>query len=98
MTSTYAYPTGSNKLATVTKGTNVRTLTHDGGGNVTADARFGTTYTYRYNKRGRLDQVSVASVVQADYTYDGVERLAIRTTQNMTPSGTTHYVYDLHGR
>jgi YD repeat-containing protein len=33
----------------------------------------------------------------ADYTYDGLERLAIRTTQNMTPAGTTHYVYDLAG-
>jgi YD repeat-containing protein len=36
--------------------------------------------------------------VTADYTYDGLERLAIRTTQNMTPAGTTHYVYDLAGR
>ena len=34
----------------------------------------------------------------ADYTYDGLERLAIRATQNMTPSGTTHYVYDRSGR
>ncbi len=34
----------------------------------------------------------------ADYVYDGLERLAIRTTQNMTPAGTTHYVYDLGGR
>jgi len=36
--------------------------------------------------------------VLADYTYDGLERLAVRTTQNMTPSGTTHYVYDRAGR
>ena len=27
----------------------------------------------------------------------GLERLAIRTTQNMTPAGTTHYLYDLAG-
>lgn len=37
-------------------------------------------------------------MVQANYVYDGLERLAIRTTQNMTPSGTTHYLYDLQGR
>jgi RHS repeat-associated protein len=29
--------------------------------------------------------------------YDALERLAVRTTQNMTPSGTTHYVYDRAG-
>lgn len=34
----------------------------------------------------------------ADYTYDGLERMAIRATQNMTPSGTTHYLYDRAGR
>ena len=36
-------------------------------------------------------------MVTADYDYDGLERLAIRTTQNMTPAGTTHYVYDRDG-
>jgi YD repeat-containing protein len=35
--------------------------------------------------------------VRADYVYDALERLALRTTQNMTPSGTTHYVYDRAG-
>lgn len=29
--------------------------------------------------------------------YDGLERLAVRVTQNMTPSETTHYIYDLNG-
>lgn len=38
---------------------------------------------------------TIGSTVTADYTYDGLERLAVRTTQNMTPAGTTHYVYDL---
>jgi hypothetical protein len=36
--------------------------------------------------------VSVGAQVRADYVYDALERLAIRTTQNMTPSGTTHYL------
>jgi len=36
--------------------------------------------------------------VTADYVYDGLERLAIRLTQNMTPAATAHYVYDLKGR
>jgi RHS repeat-associated protein len=50
-----------------------------------------------YNKHGRLDRLTIGSTVTADYTYDGLERLAIRATQNMTPAGTTHYVYDLAG-
>jgi RHS repeat-associated protein len=93
----YAYPSGSNRLSTVTQGSNVRAFTHDGAGNISADDRAGTTYNYRYNKRGRLDQVSVGTQVKADYTYDGLERMALRATQNMTPSGTTHYIYDLAG-
>jgi hypothetical protein len=47
----------------------------------------GTTYNYAYNKRGRLAELSIGSTVTADYTYDGLERLAIRTTENMTPAG-----------
>lgn len=60
--------------------------------------RGSTTYNYRYNNRGRLDQLTIGSTVTANYTYDGLERMAVRTTQNMTPSGTTHYVYDQAGR
>jgi hypothetical protein len=56
------------------------------------------TYNYRYNKRGRLDQLTIGSTVTANYTYDGLERMALRITQNMTPAGTTHYIYDRAGR
>jgi RHS repeat-associated protein len=98
-TNTYNYPSSSNLLSTVTQGsTAVRTFTYDGAGNVTADNRSGTAYNYSYNNRGRLAELSIGSTVTADYTYDGLERLAIRTIQNMTPAGTTHYVYDLAGR
>ena len=70
----------------------MRAFSYDGAGNVTADTRGSTTYNYRYNKRGRLDELSIGSTVTADDTYDGLERLAIRTTQNMTMTGTTHYL------
>ncbi|MEW6643057.1 MAG: RHS repeat-associated core domain-containing protein [Pseudomonadota bacterium] len=98
-TSTYNYPVGSNQLAKVTQGaTTVRSFSYDGAGNITADNRTGTTYAYSYNNRGRLAELSIGATVTADYTYDGLERLAIRTTQNMTPAGTTHYLYDRVGR
>jgi uncharacterized protein RhaS with RHS repeats len=97
-TSTYNYPGTSNKLSTVTQGaTTVRTFTHDAAGNITADDRSGTAYNYRYNNRARLDRLTIGSTVAADYSYDGLERLAIRVTQNMTPAGATHYVYDRVG-
>ena len=75
-----------------TNGTIARTFTHDAAGNMVADDRAAIVHGYRHNNRGRLDRVSVGAQVRADYVYDALERLAIRTTQNMTPSGTTHYV------
>ena len=95
---TYNYPSGSNLLSSETQSsTTVRSFSYDGAGNVTADTRGSTTYNYVYNKRNRLAELDIGSTVTADYTYDGLERLAIRTTQNMTPAGTTQYVYDLTG-
>ena len=74
----------------------MRTFTHDAAGNITGDDRSGTVYHYRYNKRGRMDELTLGSTVTADYTYDGLERMAIRTTTS--PAATTHYLYDLDGR
>jgi RHS repeat-associated protein len=96
-TATYAHPSGSNRLATVTEGVNVRAFTHDNAGNVTADDRAGTVYNYAYNNRGRLSGLSIGATPTASYIFDGLERLALRATQNMTPAGTTHYLYDLEG-
>jgi len=78
--------------------TTLRSLSYDAAGNTTADNRGGTIYNYRYNNRGRMDRLTIGSTVTADYTYAGLERMAIRTTQNMVPASTTHYVYDRSGR
>src|ERR1700692_847597 len=97
-TNTYSYPSGSNGLSSLTqRSTTVRSFSYDGAGNVTADTCGSATYNYAYNKRNRLAELTIGSTVTADYTYDGLERLAIRTTSNMTPAGTTQYVYDLFG-
>jgi YD repeat-containing protein len=98
-TKVLGYPSDKNLIADVTEGsTTLRTITHDGAGNIITDDRGGTVYNYRYNKRGRLDRLTIGSTVTADYTYDGLERMAIRTTQNMTPASTTHYIYDRAGQ
>jgi len=47
----------------------------DDAGTVTADTRGSTAYNYRYNKRGRLDRLTIGSTQAADYTDDeGVEK------------------------
>lgn len=93
----YAY--NNNLVGDVMQGsTTLRTFSYDGAGNIIADDRGGTVYNYRHNNRGRLDRLTVGSIVKADYTYDALERMAIRTTQNMVPASTTHYIYDRAGR
>ncbi|WP_229188154.1 RHS repeat-associated core domain-containing protein [Bradyrhizobium oropedii] len=98
-TETLSYPASSNLLGTVTSGaTTLRSFAYDGAGNVITDTRGSAVYQYRYNNRGRLDQLTAGSTVAASYGYDGLERMSVRTTQNMTPAATTHYVYDRAGR
>jgi hypothetical protein len=80
-TKTLGYPYNSNLYVGTTQGsTTLRTVTNDGAGNIITDTRGATTYNYRYNNRGRLDQLTIGSTVTANYTYDGLERMAVRTT------------------
>lgn len=84
-------------LGTVTSGaTTLRSFAYDGAGNVITDSRGATVY--HYNNRGRLDQLTIGSTVTASYGHDGLERMSVRSTQNMTPAAVTHYVYDHAGR
>jgi hypothetical protein len=58
-------------LSDVTQGsTTLRTISHDGAGNIITDDRGGTVYNYRHNKRGWLDRLTIGATVTADYTYD----------------------------
>jgi 6-phosphogluconolactonase (cycloisomerase 2 family) len=102
-THVHTYPATSNRISSVRlgtpTGTAVRTFTHDGAGNITQDVRSGSgTYNYTMNQRNRLASASVGSTQVGNYVYDALERLAIRTTANVTPAGTTHFAYDLSGK
>jgi CRISPR-associated endonuclease Cas3-HD len=97
-TRTFTYPATSNKPTTVMIGAATdRAFVHDAGGNITSDTRAGGVQLYTYNKRNRMDTATVGGVLKGTYTYNGLEQLAIRTTTNMTPSGTTHFIHDLMG-
>lgn len=41
--------------------------------------------------------MTVGGVLKATYTTNGLEQVAIRVLTNMTPSGTTHFIYDRNG-
>lgn len=46
------YPSNTNRVGGATQAsTTIRTISHDGAGNVITDVRGSTTYNYRYNKR-----------------------------------------------
>ena len=85
-TDTYAYPTTTNRIQTVTRGAaTVRQMTgacpgegRGRAGNLLTDNRAGTTTTYTYNKRNRLASATSGALVWG-YTYGGLEQLAIRT-------------------
>ena len=95
-TQSYVYPAASNQVSSVTQGgTTVRAFGYDAAGNITSDTRSGTAYAYTISQAGRIAQVTVGGTVKANYLYDGSNRLSVRQTLNMTPSGTTHLIHDV---
>ena len=93
-----SHETASNHPVEVTSsGASIRAFSHDAAGNLVTDNRSGTSYSYRYNNRGRLDQLTIGSTVTAGYSYDGLDRMAMRTLQTASLPVTMHYVYDLAG-
>ena len=97
-TNVYSLPIGSNRLTTVTQGaTTLRSFLYDANGNILNDTRSGVLTAYTYNQNNRLKTVTNAGNLNATYTYNAQEQLAVRVLTNMTPSGTIHDVYDRAG-
>jgi RHS repeat-associated protein len=95
---TYYYVTNSNRLSNIARNAAAtRIFTYDSAGNVIQDLRGANAYNYAVNNAGRIRQMSLntgASVV-ANYTYDGFQKLRIKTSTS--PAATTHYVWDSFG-
>jgi RHS repeat-associated protein len=88
-----SYASTSNRMTQVTtNGTVSRTFAHDNAGNLVTDTKSGTAWTYTHNAAGRLSQASEGATIRGTYTYDGLERLAIRAA-----AATTHLIYDTAG-
>jgi RHS repeat-associated protein len=101
VTSPYAYPATSNRLASVTPaGGSARSFTYDAAGNVKTDTRLGALgMSFEYDVEGRLSKArrTNSPTIGGTYRYDALNRLASRTvTQSAAPTTfTTLYVHDL---
>ena len=95
----FAYPTSSNRLASIATGSVVRRFTYDASGDIATDGRSGALgLTFQYDEEGRLVKTYQTSATAngATYVYDAQSRLSACTvTQSTTPTTTTTlYVHD----
>jgi RHS repeat-associated protein len=95
---TYYYATNSNRLSNVARNAAAtRVFSYDAAGNVIQDLRGANAYNYAVNNAGRIRQMSLntGAALVANYTYDGFQKLRVKTTTS--PAATTHYVWDSFG-
>jgi RHS repeat-associated protein len=86
-TDVLGYPSTSNRVVQVVRGTATRTLTYDNAGNLLSDNGAAGNKAYVYNKRNRLSQATVGALVY-NYTYNALEQLVSRA--QVSPATTTH--------
>lgn len=72
-----------------------RIFTHDAAGNVTYDNRSGGGYGYTYNAAGRLKELSIDGVLEAEYLYNANGQQVVRRINST--GHTIHSVHDLNG-
>jgi RHS repeat-associated protein len=101
VTSTYAYPPTSNRLASISPSAGaVRNFGYDAAGNTTTDSRSPTpAMTFDYDPEGRLSKATQTATPteNATYTYDAMSRLALRTVNHTAGSPTIiGYLHDLN--
>jgi RHS repeat-associated protein len=97
-TQTYAYPTTSNLLSSIAQsGASTRSFGYDASGDRSSDTVGSSSLSEAYDGDGRLIAFQNGSSVDGAYVYDAFSRLAQRVVSNVTPSGTTQYLYDPYG-
>jgi YD repeat-containing protein len=91
-TDQYAYAGGSNRLSSVTRGGQVRSLVQDAIGNTTADG----SSQHVYDLRGRRTQTTVGGVI-TQYRYNGLGQRILKSVTSGPNAGLTFYHYDADG-
>jgi YD repeat-containing protein len=94
-TDSATYAGTSNRLLSVSRGGQSRSLGHDAAGNITGDTRFdGTVFADGYDDDGRLATVTRNGLPEASYGYDAFQRRVLKVAAGLT----RHFVYDPDGR
>jgi RHS repeat-associated protein len=93
-TDTYATFGTSNRINTITTGSNVRSFTYLPTGQVSGDTRDPSdAYVYTYNQTGRLASAALNGSTVGAYLVNGLEQRVAKTVG----STTTHYIFDRFG-
>jgi RHS repeat-associated protein len=93
-TDTYATFGTSNRINTITTGSNVRSFTYLPTGQVSGDTRDPSdAYVYTYNQTGRLASAALNGSTVGTYLVNGLEQRVAKTVG----STTTHYIFDRFG-
>jgi RHS repeat-associated protein len=92
---TYAYNSGTNRLASVTETNGTRTVSYDGRGNTVTETRpGGLAVAASYDGHARLESYDRSNIGAQTYSYNGLgDRVRV-----VKPTGTRHFVYDSQGR
>jgi RHS repeat-associated protein len=91
----FTYTSGTNRLASTTDTTGIRSIVYDGRGNTATESRPGdVTAATDYDGYGRLVSYSRTDTGTQTFVYNGLDdRVAMAL-----PSGTQTFVYDADGR
>ncbi|WP_293381800.1 RHS repeat-associated core domain-containing protein [Phenylobacterium sp.] len=93
-TDTYAYPSTSNQIATITTGSNVRSFSYLASGQVSGDVRDSShSYTFVANNNGRNASASLNGSTVGSYVYNALEQRVGKTASGST----IQFVYDSAG-
>jgi RHS repeat-associated protein len=94
----YAYPATSNQLSSIAAaGAATRSFAYDASGNRVSDTTGPSVLGEQYDGHGRLSTFESGSTTEGTYAYDAFARLVQRVASNVSPSGTTQYLYDEFG-
>lgn len=97
--SSYAYPSTSNRLLSITPaGQTARTFSYDAAGDIVTDTRSGALgMSFQYDVEGRLSQAykTNAPADVSTYGYDALDRLASRKVTSGGITTTTLYIHDI---
>jgi len=94
-TDTYAYTAGTNRLASVTNSTGVRSITYDGRGNTATESRPGSvSVSTTYDGYARLTGYTRTGAGALTFGYNGMDdRVSM-----VLATGTRRFLYDADGR